>query len=96
MVDIRKQIVRIKDRFGREAELHAIESFYLHMDSDGVLTLHGFEKIRGCTDTEITARCADRDVVLVGSGFVVRSLDRSELEISGTVKNISFQKKKQD
>lgn len=96
MGELGSRLIQLKDRFGREASLRAFESFWLFLDSGGMLTLHGCEKIVTCTEREIFAVCRDRTASVTGTALLVRSLDQTEIEISGNIESIVLKEKKPD
>ena len=88
----RKRLTKLRDRLGKEAQLQAFESFWLILDADGALRLHGCESIVTCTDTEISVACRDGVVTLKGMSLFGRGFGQSEIEVNGKIESIVFTK----
>lgn len=87
-----KRFVGLNDRLGKEAQLQAFESFWLFLDADGALRLHGCENIVTCTDTEISVVCRYGIATLKGIGLFVRAFGQAEIEVNGKIESIVFTK----
>ena len=92
---IKIRLNRLKDRIGRETQLLPFESFWMYLDAEGSLTLHGCGKLITCTDSEIAVECIGRITALRGTRLQVRALGQREMEVSGNIEQITFTKNRE-
>lgn len=89
-------ITRAKDTLGKDAGLQAFESFWLLLEADGTLRLHGCDNIAVCSESNIAATCKNGLVSVSGAGLMMREFNRKEIEISGIIDSIVFQERTTD
>ena len=83
---------KITDKIGREMDINTFESFYISLDSEGVLSVQGCKSIRFCSENRIELIGYDRIVLIEGENMQVLLYSKPETVIKGIIVKLEFLK----
>lgn len=87
---------RFRDRILRDAQVHGFESFYLLLEADGVLSVHGCEKMEEITDKSIELICSDRILKVQGFELDLLMMQGKDVRIGGRIGSVQVLSKDPD
>ncbi len=81
---------KITDKIGRELDINTFESFFVSLDSEGVLSVQGGKSMRFCSDNRIELIGYDRIVIIEGEDMQVLLHSKPETVIKGKIAKLEF------
>lgn len=84
------KIRKLTDAIGRDVCIDTIESFGLHMDSAGVLTVKGCCRVSLCEDSRIVLHTERGPIGIRGAALQMLLFSPQETQVGGKIETIGF------
>ena len=84
------KIRKLTDAIGRDVCIDTLESFGLHMDSAGVLTVKGCCRVSLCEDSRIVLHTERGPIGIRGAALQMLLFSPQETQVGGKIETIGF------